>query len=167
MDNQIETKVVEEESGEFVPDYPVSNFQGTELTSGNVLKKVIDLEISEEARLKLFKKFQGKSPVKMVQALISVFPTRDFAHGNTTAADEFSILNDYEIAVQLMNLNPKVFHKAALIFMMRAIGKVQLTKSREMAFVKNLQTSWSGLRDPVNEENWRYNLPFVGRGGGR
>jgi len=142
--------------------YPISEVDD-EMRPGNVLKKVVDLEIGEEERQKLFVKLsKTKGDISVIKAMLAAFPTRDFAHGNITAVDEFAIQKNYEIALHLLNLNPKVFAKAALFFLLRAESRLTLSKSRDMSFIKELKTSWTGSRNPKEEpEGWRF--PIIGQ----
>lgn len=129
-----------------------------------MLRKVVDLEIGEESRQKLFTKLEGKKEISVVKALLAAFPTRDFAHGNITGVDEYAIMKHYEIALHLLNLNPKVFAKAALFFLLKAEARLTLSKSRDMSFIKELKTSWTGSRNPPEEpEGWRIPLPGLRR----
>ena len=144
--------------------FPISEVD-EEMRPGNVLKKVVDLEIGEEERQKLFLKLsKAKGDVSVVKAMLAAFPTRDFAHGNITGVDEFAIMKNYEIALHLLNLNPKVFAKASLFFLLRAEARLTLSKSRDMSFIKELKTSWTGSRNPQQEpEGWK--IPLIGRRG--
>lgn len=142
--------------------YPISEID-EELRPGNVLKKVVDLEIGEDIRQKLFLNLsKAKGEVSVVKAMLAAFPTRDFAHGNITGVDEFAIMKHYELALHLLNLNPKVFAKASLFFLLRAEARLTLSKSRDMSFIKELKTSWTGSRNPPEEpEGWH--LPLLGQ----
>ncbi len=143
--------------------FPISELED-ELRSGHVLKKVVDLEIGEPARQKLFTDLaKKKGDVSVVKALLAAFPTRDFAHGNISAIDEYEINKYYEISLHLLNLNPKVFAKAALFFLLKAEARLTLSKSRDMAFIKELRTSWSGNRTPAEEPGGGWRLPIPGQ----
>ena len=121
-----------------------------EITPGEAVRKIIELEISEEKRLELIRKFLSGELEDV--PFIAFLPTRDVGHGRTFPIDEFKASSDYEIALHLLNLNKKMFAKAALFFFLMAIWDVTITRSRDGFLIKELRTFWSGMRKAEEEE---------------
>lgn len=133
-------------------DYlPVGTGADFGATAEQVLRKVVDLEINEDMRKSEFETFTGDK----FENLSALMPTRDIGHGNTEPIDEFKSSSDYEIALNLLNLNQKKFKKAAIIFYILSQMDVIQTRSRAGFLVKELKTSWQGTRSATDKgEKW-------------